>query len=124
MDDPTGPVAVVIVTVTGPGDQSSPGGFAPREAPAMKDPDRKICYCYDVSWRKLVSFARRTRPVRASQMSECLGAGTGCGWCIPFLKKIQAAMAEGRGSEIGVSPDEYEAQRQKYIRARKRKNRF
>ncbi len=21
-------------------------------------------------------------------MSECLGAGTGCGWCIPFLIKI------------------------------------
>ena len=21
-------------------------------------------------------------------MSECLGAGSGCGWCIPFLKRI------------------------------------
>ena len=90
----------------------------------MKDPDRKICYCYDVSWRKLVRFARRTRPARASQMSECLGAGTGCGWCIPILKKIQAVASEGRDFELNMSPKEYEAQRQKYIQAKKPKNRF
>jgi hypothetical protein len=57
-------------------------------------------------------------------MSECLGAGTGCGWCIPFLKKIQAAVAEGREVEIGISADRYEAQRQEYIQAKKPKNRF
>ena len=50
--------------------------------------DDKVCYCYHVSLRKLVNFARRERPQRASQMSQCLGAGTGCGWCIPILKKI------------------------------------
>lgn len=51
-------------------------------------PDDKICYCYGVSMRKLINFARRTRPNRPSLMTECLGAGTGCGWCIPFLIKI------------------------------------
>ena len=50
--------------------------------------DDDICYCFHVSMRKLVNFARRTRPKRPSQMTECLGAGTGCGWCIPFLVKI------------------------------------
>jgi len=50
--------------------------------------DDKICYCYGVSMRKLVNFSRRVRPERASRMTECLGAGTGCGWCIPFLIKI------------------------------------
>jgi NAD(P)H-nitrite reductase large subunit len=51
-------------------------------------PDDRICYCYRVSLRKLVNFARRERPRRASQMSQCLDAGTGCGWCIPFLERI------------------------------------
>ena len=51
-------------------------------------PDDKICYCYGVPMRKLVNFSRRTRPSRSSLMTECLGAGTGCGWCIPFLVRI------------------------------------
>jgi NAD(P)H-nitrite reductase large subunit len=51
-------------------------------------PDDHVCYCYRVSLRKLVNFARRERPPRASMMSRCLDAGTGCGWCIPFLVRI------------------------------------
>ena len=51
-------------------------------------PDDQICYCYHVPMRKLVNYARRERPKRPSQMTNCLGAGTGCGWCIPFLIKI------------------------------------
>ena len=35
-----------------------------------------------------VDLVRRTKPKVASQLSECGGAGTGCGWCIPFLKQI------------------------------------
>lgn len=52
-------------------------------------PDDEICYCYHVSLRKLWNFARREKPRRASQLCECLSAGTGCGWCIPILKRIQ-----------------------------------
>jgi NAD(P)H-nitrite reductase large subunit len=51
-------------------------------------PDDQICYCYHVPMRKLINYARRERPTRPSQMTNCLGAGTGCGWCIPFLVKI------------------------------------
>jgi bacterioferritin-associated ferredoxin len=62
--------------------------------------DDKICYCYHVSLRKLINFARRERPEKASQMSLCLGAGTGCGWCIPILKKIHAqALADADAIE-------------------------
>jgi len=50
--------------------------------------DDEICYCYHVSMRKLVNFSRRVKPLRPSEMTGCLGAGTGCGWCIPFLVKI------------------------------------
>ncbi len=60
------------------------------------EPDDHVCHCYHVSLRKLVRFARRKRPARASQLSECLGAGTGCGWCIPLLQRIHAWATDGR----------------------------
>ena len=49
--------------------------------------DDKICYCFHVSRRKILNYIRIHQPRRASQISECGGAGTGCGWCVPFLKK-------------------------------------
>jgi bacterioferritin-associated ferredoxin len=74
-------------------------------------PDDKICYCYNVSRRKLENFAARIRPVRPSQMSDCLGAGTGCGWCIPFLKQT-------------LTPEEYAERRQNYIKTKQPRNQF
>ncbi len=86
------------------------------------DPDDRICYCYTVSMRKLVHFARRTKPSKPSQMSECLGAGTGCGWCIPFLIKIandpDAFMVDG------MTPDEYAQARSQYIKTKQPRNQF
>jgi len=88
-------------------------------------PDDKICYCYDVSLRKLVNFARREKPTRPSQLSECLGAGTGCGWCIPFLIKIFEASDESDGWPIFEQfPDEYADARRGYIKTKKNKNSF
>jgi len=75
-------------------------------------PDDDICYCYHVSMRKLVNFARRERPAQASRMTECLGAGTGCGWCIPFLTKI--AQDPDRFSLDSVTPEQYAARRLNY----------
>ena len=89
------------------------------------DLDAKICYCFHISRRKLVNFMRQTKPKVASQLSQCGGAGTGCGWCIPFLKQI---FEQGR-SEVGQSgdapeletltPEEYAQRRAAYIRAGK-----
>ena len=84
--------------------------------------DDKICYCYGVSLRKLVNFSRRTRPDPPSRMSECLGAGTGCGWCIPFLIKI-AENPDAFEAE-GMTPDEYADARGSYIREHKPRNEF
>lgn len=52
------------------------------------EPDDEICLCFHVSKRKVINFLRRERPVRASQLSECFGAGTGCGWCRPLLERL------------------------------------
>ncbi len=75
------------------------------------EPDDLICLCYRVSLRKLVNYARRERPSRASQMSQCLDAGTGCGWCIPFLKRIQA---DPDGVAPAMSASDYARDRAKY----------
>ncbi len=76
-------------------------------------PDDEICYCYHVSLRKLRNYARRERPRHASQMSECLGAGTGCGWCIPFLRQIAEHAAEADFT-LDQSPEAYAAARAEY----------
>src|SRR5919204_5164266 len=82
------------------------------------DLDDNVCYCFHVTRRKLVNFARRERPRVASQLSECGGAGTGCGWCIPFLKQIFRQAVAGGATELEkLTPEEYERRRARYIRA-------
>ena len=85
------------------------------------NPDDKICFCYHVSMRKLVNFSRRTQPRVASQMTQCLGAGTGCGWCIPFLIKI--AEDPDALATVELTPEQYAEQRVSYIKS-DRKNSF
>jgi bacterioferritin-associated ferredoxin len=55
-------------------------------------PDDTICFCFHVSLRKVESFCRREKPRAASQISECLSAGTGCGWCVPMLRRIHGQL--------------------------------
>ena len=82
--------------------------------------DDKVCYCFHVTRRKLVNFVRRTRPKVASQLSQCGGAGTGCGWCIPFLKQLHRQAVTGGATELELlTPAEYEQRRAAYVRAGK-----
>ena len=77
--------------------------------------DSTLCYCFHVKKRKIVNFVKQTRPRRASQIAECFGAGTGCGWCIPFLKRIHQQVVAGDIVESDdISPAEYEAMRAAY----------
>ena len=87
------------------------------------DLDAKVCYCFHVTRRKLVNYTRLNQPKVASQLSECGGAGTGCGWCIPFLKQIfQQSVGAGDTTELErLTPEEYERRRADYIRAGKGK---
>src|SRR5260221_14641177 len=59
-------------------------------------PDDELCLCFHVTKRKVVNFLQVEKPQRASQMSECFGAGTGCGWCRPYLCKLFEAAQEAR----------------------------
>src|SRR5438034_11759715 len=82
--------------------------------------DDKVCYCFHVSKRKLVNFIRRERPKVASQLSQCGGAGTGCGWCIAFLKQLHRQGPDGDVTELeAITPEDYERRRAAYVRAGK-----
>jgi NAD(P)H-nitrite reductase large subunit len=82
--------------------------------------DDKVCYCFHVSRRKLVNWVRLHRPKVPSQLAECGGAGTGCGWCIPFLKQLFQHARQGATTELEqLDPAEYERRRASYIRAGK-----
>jgi bacterioferritin-associated ferredoxin len=84
------------------------------------DLDAKVCYCFHVSQRKLVNFIRRRRPKVPSQLADCGGAGTGCGWCIPFLKQMHQQAVKGGTIDLEqITPEEYERRRAVYVRAGK-----
>ncbi|MHC4849901.1 MAG: bacterioferritin-associated ferredoxin [Planctomycetota bacterium] len=85
-------------------------------------PDDLVCYCYRVPLRKLVNYARREKPSRASQMSQCLDAGTGCGWCIPILKRIHENA--DRFDAAAIDPEQYEAERSAYRTDPNNRNQF
>jgi len=77
-------------------------------------PDDHVCLCFHVSLRKLRAYLAREKPRVPSQLSECLGAGTGCQWCVPFLKKLHRQWAEGEEPGLPVSPESYAKRRQVY----------
>jgi len=77
------------------------------------DPDDRICLCFGVTLRKIRAYLEREDPPVASLISECLSAGTGCGWCVPFLKELHRQHQSGQGlgpggqPDLKVSPDAY-----------------
>ena len=84
------------------------------------DPDSTICYCFRISRRKVINFIKRERPQHASRISECLGAGTGCGRCIPFLEELHEKVLSGEISDADdLSDTEYERMRQQYLEEQK-----
>ena len=85
---------------------------------ALMDLDAKVCYCFHVTRRKLINFIRREQPKVPSQLSACGGAGTGCGWCIPFLKQLHRQAVQGGETDLEyLAPEEYERRRAAYVRS-------
>ena len=81
-------------------------------------PDDELCLCFHVSKRKVQNFLRVNKPKRASQMSECFGAGTGCGWCRPYLRKLFEAVQGEQANEAEL-PDSaaYASGRTQYVKS-------
>lgn len=76
------------------------------------DDDDELCLCFHVTKRKVIQYIRVSKPKLPSQLSECYGAGTGCGWCRPFLKRL----IEEADPECVDLPDptDYAAKRTEY----------
>ena len=84
--------------------------------------DAKVCYCFHVSKRKILSFIRHEKPKVACMLSECAGAGSGCGWCVPFLKQIHAQCLESGSANLEIlHSDDYAKGREAYIKSGKGK---
>lgn len=84
------------------------------------NPDDHVCLCFRVSLRKLRTYMNREKPKVPSQLSECLGAGTGCQWCVPFLKKLHAQWERGESPQLPISPEAYASRRKQYHRTGER----
>ncbi len=80
------------------------------------DPDDHVCLCFRVSLRKVRTFLNREDPPVASRLADCLGAGTGCQWCVPFLRKLHALKQAGETIDLPISPESYAARRATYRR--------
>ncbi len=79
--------------------------------------DDTICYCFHVTKRKILNYIRVHQPRRASQLGDCGGAGTGCGWCIATLRRYHEQAQQGlEAGDDPLTPQEYEQQRARYIR--------
>lgn len=76
------------------------------------DDDDDLCLCFHVSKRKVIQYIRVNKPKVTSQLSECYGAGTGCGWCRPFLKRLMDE-SEPENAELPDS-ETYSANRAEY----------
>lgn len=74
-------------------------------------PDDPVCLCFHVSRRKVAAYVRVHQPKRASQLAECGGAGTGCGWCVPYLKRL----FENGSDSVELNAEKYASARQSYI---------
>jgi bacterioferritin-associated ferredoxin len=82
------------------------------------DLDDEVCLCFHVSKRKVLNFLRVEKPRRPGQLSECFGAGTGCGWCRAYLSRLFDEAVEGTARVTEEpTPDEYARRRAGYIRS-------
>jgi len=81
-------------------------------------PNDELCLCFHVTKRKVANFLRLEKPKRAAQLSECFGAGTGCGWCRPFLQQMfEAAQSEDATDATLPTAEHYAQNRTSYIQS-------
>src|SRR3954465_4157386 len=93
-------------------------------------PDDTVCFCFHVTLRKIETFCNVEKPQVASQISDCLSAGTGCGWCVPMLRRIHLRICGNEvawggkgggdppavGEGEGVDAEAYRAGRRNYMK--------
>lgn len=81
------------------------------------DPDDELCLCFHVTKRKVQNFIRLERPRRVGQLADCFGAGTGCGWCRPFLQRLFDAQNKPSQADDLPAATDYARGRTDYVRS-------
>ena len=107
----------VLRLFAGTCDVSIPNSCSPAPIDSMSSDE--LCYCFHVSQRKVVNYIRIHQPRVPSQISECGGAGTGCGWCVPFLRKLFDAALQKGELKLDIDPVQYARERSEYIQRQK-----
>lgn len=79
--------------------------------------DDELCLCFHVTKRKVLNYIRLEEPRRAGQLSDCYGAGTGCGWCRRYLRQLfeQSATGDRQILELPAA-NVYARSRSQYVR--------
>ena len=80
------------------------------------EPDEELCMCFHVTRRKVQNYLRVERPQRVGQLADCFGAGTGCGWCRPFLQRLFDAAQAAEEADLPAA-GEYSLGRSDYVRS-------
>ena len=78
--------------------------------------DNELCLCFHVTKRKVLNYIRLEKPRRVGQLSECYGAGTGCGWCRRFLRQLFEQAADDRQNLELPTANAYAHSRTQYVR--------
>ena len=74
--------------------------------------DEQVCLCFRISKRKIVNYYRRERPPAASLINRELPAGTGCGWCVPYVERLYAQVMAGEADpDLPINPETYASKR-------------
>ena len=82
------------------------------------DLDDELCLCFHVTKRKVINFIRVEKPKRPGQLSECFGAGTGCGWCRTYLRRLFEQERGGQPKDASEpTREEYARDRTRYVRS-------
>ncbi|MCP3693285.1 MAG: (2Fe-2S)-binding protein [Planctomycetaceae bacterium] len=77
--------------------------------------DDELCLCFHVTKRKVINYIRVEKPRRAGQLADCYGAGTGCGWCRPYLKRLFEELGTTGETPALPTRNEYAVQRSAYV---------
>lgn len=79
-------------------------------------PDDELCLCFHVTQRKVANYLRIEKPRHVAQLADCFGAGTGCGWCRPFLRRMFDAHQRGEDPAELPDSEQYASGRSEYVR--------
>lgn len=80
--------------------------------------DEELCLCFHVTRRKVINYIRVEKPKRPAQLADCFGAGTGCGWCRPWLERLfEQAVLKGETQIDFPDAEEYAKLRSRYVKA-------